>query len=121
MNMKTYRNTFEIFGDPAPCEAESEREYARAILGLFPKVLVNQKPYYQFEAQDHRVGMSNEIDWCDRVWADCIEKTNDEDDEDYDDRLPRTGLIDEETFLNYLEEAVEEVQEEGELREEEAE
>jgi hypothetical protein len=99
-----YKNTFEIFGDEAKCEAASKRDFALGYLPMFEREATGE---YRISAlrSSERVGMSNEIRWVDRVFDDCHDIV--EGDMDLDE--PAQGLISEALLLDYLEEAVEEV------------
>jgi hypothetical protein len=105
--MKTYQNTFETLGDPAPMEAESAREYAKGYLPMF--VLEEDKQpggWYRIDAQVGytRTGWIKEIQWWDQLYEECQDKGP------YEwDPGCWSGLISEERLLDFLEQAVEEV------------
>jgi hypothetical protein len=91
---RTYQNTFESLGDPAPAKMESVREYARELLPMFDP----DKPgYYRIDPQppEARVGSVREIAWWDRLYDAC-------------EQTEESGVISEARLLDFLEEAVEE-------------
>jgi hypothetical protein len=110
--MKTYENTFQTLGDLAPMEAESARQYAKGYLPMF--VLEEDKqPDNWYRIENARVGYTRtgwikEIQWWDRLYEATEEKAP------YEwDPGCWSGLISEERLLDFLEEAVEEVKEDG--------
>jgi hypothetical protein len=106
--MKTYRNTFQLLGDPVPIAMESAREYAKALLPLF--VLDQGKEpgrWYRIDAQagSARTASSRELQW----WDSLYEVTEDKRPDDLE-RGYWSGLISEERLLDFLEQAIEEVE-----------
>lgn len=104
-NMKTYKNTFEIFGDPSPCEAESAEGYAAMILPLFE----GRDGQYRVE-KPMSVGNSNEVEWTRDVWNAAVEEAEARGETVEDDEEQLT--ISDEALLEYLLDSVEEVEEE---------
>ena len=98
-----FKNTFELFGDENKCAAQSKRDYALAYLPMFERSANGEYRITELRHEE-RVGSSNEIRWMDRVLSDCHDIKTDEDNE------PTSGLISETRLLDYLVEAVEEVQ-----------
>jgi hypothetical protein len=97
--MKTYINTFEIFGDPCPAECENEREYAEGLLTLFEQEQLTGGYYEVFEPMADLTGYSKEIEWRWRLWE--AGKRIHEFDPDSRRRIKRSEL------LRFLCEAVE--------------
>src|SRR5271165_296166 len=105
--MKTYQNTFESLGDPVPTRMKSAREYAKEFLPMFT-LDPDKKPgrWYRIDAQVGytRTGSSKELQWWDRLYEECEDKQPYEWDPCY------SGVISEERLLDFLEEAVEQVE-----------
>ena len=104
--MKTFCNTFETFGDPSPAPAESAREYVRGYLGLFTLDLdMGPGRQYRIEGDPFKLntGFTTEIEW----WKNLINSLEDVTTYGY---AARSGLITEERLLDFLEQAVEEIE-----------
>ena len=92
----TFRNTFEIFGDPSPAEVESKRDYAQQfLLWFFERDIYGN--HIVICPSAFETGYAREIEWKRRLWKDAVE-TDDED----------VRVMGESELLNHLIEAVEE-------------
>ena|SRR5208282_125835 len=104
---KTFKNTFETLGDPAPAVMESARAYARGYLPIF-NIDPDMGPgrQYRIDANplEQKTGFTREIEWWREVFAACTDVVT----YGYDDTA-KSGFISEERLLDFLEQAVEEV------------
>jgi hypothetical protein len=98
------QNIFRIFGNPEPRECESKQAYAEYLLEFFARF--DSRYFVTRPSRETTYGSAREINWQRRVWQAALEQYERPNDAPYHLVLP----IDRRVLLQFLMEAVEEVQ-----------
>ena len=101
--MRRYKNIFKMFGDPVPRECESKQAYAEYLLQFFAR---SDGYSVTRPSPEKTYGSAREIIWQRRVWQAALEQCKRPGDGPHHLVLP----IDRRVLLQFLMEAVEEVQ-----------
>jgi hypothetical protein len=102
-----YKNIFEMFGTPVPRECESKQAYAEYLLKLFAR---SGRYSVTRPSPEITYGSARECNWHRRVWQAALEQYEPHDDEPEYAPHHLVLTIDRRVLLQFLMEAVEEVQ-----------
>jgi len=98
-----YKDIFRMFGNPVPRECESKRAYAEYLLECFAR---SDRYFLTRPLRETTYGSAREFNWQRRVWQAALEQYERPEDAPHHLVLP----IDRRVLLQFLMEAVEEVQ-----------
>ena len=102
-----YKSIFQMFGNPVLRECESKQAYAEYLLEFFAR---SDRYFVTRPSRETTYGSAREFNWQRRVWQAALEQYERPDDEPKDAHHHLVLPIDRRVLLQFLMEAVEEVQ-----------